>query len=91
MFDPVTATAEKMAGSAILAGGSAHTLGHLVPIRWMARFTVAFKNHGLGRGIAGAGRKLFVGPGLFMADQAIDFGLIREVKLFALPTVTGMT
>ena len=91
MFDAVTAAAEKMTAPAILAGGSAHTLGYLVPIRWMVRFTVAFEDFGFGHGVAGAGRKLFVGPGLFMADQAIDFGLIREVKLFALPTVSGMT
>jgi hypothetical protein len=91
VFDPVTATTEKMTGSAILAGGSRHTLRHLVPIRWMVRFTVAFENHGFGSGVSGAGWKFFVGSGLFMADQTIDFGLIRKVKLFAPPTVTGMT
>ena len=91
MFDAVTAAAEKMTGPAIFTGRSAHTLGDQVPSRWMVGFTVAFEDLGFGHGVAGAGRKLFVGPGLFMADQAIDFGLIRKVKLFVLPTVTGMT
>ena len=91
MFDAVTTAAEKMTGPAILAGGSAHTLCYFVPIRWMVRVTVAFEDLGFGHGVAAAGRKLFVGPGLFVADQAIDFSLIREVKLLVLPTVTGVT
>ena len=91
VFDAVTTAAEKMTGSAILAGGSTHTLCHLVPIRGMVRFTVAFEDLGFGHGVAGAGWKLFVGPGLFVADQAIDVRHVIEIEGIVGVAITRVT
>ena len=80
-----------MAGSTIFTGGTADTLGHLVPFGRKVFFLIPFKYHGRFDGIARTGRKLFVGAGLFMADQAVDLGLVAEVERHVLETISGMT
>lgn len=91
MLDAVTAATEKMAGAAVLAGGSSHALGDFVPVRWMVCFPVALEDHGLRCGVAGTCRKFFIGPGLFVANQTIDFGLVAEIKVISFPAISGMT
>jgi hypothetical protein len=56
----------------------------------MVGLFVAFKYHGFGGGIAGTRREFFIGSGLFVTNQTIDAGLIREIKILAFPTITGV-
>ena len=65
-------------------------MGHLVPIGRVIGFPIAFKDFGLGGGMAGTGRKFFISSGLLVANQAIDPGLVGEVEIFVLPPVAGM-
>ena len=91
MLDDITTTSEKVAGPAIFAGGSPYALCDLVPFRWMIGLFVAFEDYRLRGGITGACRKFFIGPCLFVADQAIDICLVCKIKIIILPTIAGMT
>jgi hypothetical protein len=90
VFHSVTAATEKMTGSAVFTSGSPHTLSNFIPVRRIIGFFVTFEYHLFGCGIPGAGRKLFIGSGLFVADQAIDFTLVTKVEIFSLPSISGM-
>lgn len=88
MFDPVTATTEKVASPTIFTCGSPYTLAYFSPVRRVVSFFVTFENFGLVNRITGPGRKLFISAGLLMAYQAVDFCLISEVEILILPSVT---
>ena len=90
MFHSVTAAAEKMAGPAVSAGGTPHTLGNFIPFRRIIGFFVTFEHRFLWCGVTCLGRELFIGTGLFVADQAVDFTLVRKIKIFILPSISGM-
>ena len=91
MFDAVAAAPKEVASPAVLTGRSADTLGNLIPFGRVIGFFIALEDLGFGNRIAGAGRKFLVGSGLLMADQAVNLALIRKIKIFVLPTITGMT
>ena len=80
VFHPVAPATVKMTGAAIGARGTPDTLGHLVPVRRVVGFVVALKNGRLLDRIPRAGGKFFVGPGLFVADQAIHGRLVVEIE-----------
>jgi len=90
VFDPITATSKKVAGAAVLPGGTMNTLGDSIVIGRKVCLPVSGKDFGFADWIPCAGGKLFIGPGLFMADKTIDFGLIRKVKVFSFPSISGM-
>jgi hypothetical protein len=91
VFYAVTAAAGKVAGSAIFSGGPPHALCDFVPVGRLVGFTITLKDDGLWGRVAGAGRKLLIGTGLFVTNQAIDPGLVSKVKIIVLPTITGVT
>lgn len=90
MFNAVAAAAEKVAGTAVLAGRPADTLCNVVPFRWKICFAVARKDRGLTDGISGPCRILFIGAGLLVAYQAVDPCLVRKIKIFVFPSITGV-
>ena len=91
MFNAVSAAAEEVAGPAISSRGTRHALGNFVPIGRVVSFAVALEDNSLRSRVACTGRKLFICIGLFVANQAIDPGLVCKVKIIVLPTITGMT
>ena len=91
MLNAVTAAAIKMACAAIFAGGTTDALSNLIPIRGIIGFFVAFENFGFGNGVAGTSGKFFIRSGLFMADQAINLGLVAEIEILVFPSIAGMT
>ena len=90
MFDPVSTTAEKVAGPAVFAGGTPYTLCDSVPFRRMVGLFIAFKDHGFRRRVARSSREFLISSGLFVTNQAIDPCLIREIKILTFPTITGV-
>ncbi len=91
MFDPVTATAGKMASTTILACRPADALGDLVPFRREVFFIVALEDCGLFNRVACPGRKFFVCSSLFVTDQAIYFALVGEIEVLAFPSIACVT
>ncbi|GAB7023505.1 hypothetical protein JCM12178A_20630 [Salidesulfovibrio brasiliensis] len=102
MLDRVSATAVEVAGTAVLARGPAHALGHLGPVRGVVGLSIALEELalllvGIVRirnvlcGISCSGRELLVRTGLLMTDQTVDLLLRGEVEILVLPAVTGVT
>ena len=91
MLDPVTSTAEKVTCSTVFTGRPTNTLGHLVPVRGIVSFFIAFKNCLLDSRVSSPNRKFFIGTGLLVANHTVDFRLIRKIEIFTLPTITCMT
>lgn len=91
MLNTVTAAAEKVAGAAVFATWTGNTLGNLVPFRWVICFLITFKNLCFGNRVAGTGRKLFVGSGLFVTDQTVNSGRIGKIEIPGVfPAVSGV-
>jgi hypothetical protein len=84
----VSATAVEVASATIAAAGFSHRLGHFGVVRWQD--FLALKGRGFGGGVAAFGGELDVGPGLFVADEAIDGLHIGEIEVFVHPAVTGV-
>jgi hypothetical protein len=76
--DRILAGICEMAGTTGLPTGLAHILGHMDQVHVGIRFTRA------------QGRFL-VSPRGVMADEAVDPGLVGEVKVSVLPAIAGMT
>ena len=91
MLNAVTAAPKKVAGPAILSVRPPHALSDFVPVGRVVSFTIALKDHCFWGRVAATGWKFFISTGLFMANQAVDLGLVREVKIIALPTIAGVT
>lgn len=91
MFNAVTPATEKVTDPAILSGRAPHALSNFVPVGRVVSFTIALKDHCFWGRVAATGWKFFISTGLFMANQAVDLGLVREVKIIALPTIAGVT
>ena len=91
MFNAVTPATEKVTDPAILSGRAPHALSNFVPVGRVVSFTIALKDHCFWGRVAATGRKFFISTSLFMANQAVDLGLVREVKIIALPTIAGVT
>jgi len=91
VLDAITTTAEKVAGPAIFASGPSYALCDFVPFRWMIGLFVTFEDHRLRGGVTGTCRKFFIGPCLFVTNEAIDICLVCEIKIIIFPTIAGMT
>ena len=77
VLDRLGAPAVEMALPAGLAGGASHVLGD-------------FDQIDLGIGHAGRRRRLFIGAGGVVADQAVDAGLVGEIEIGVFPSITGV-
>lgn len=90
MLDPISPSAAEVAGAAVSPRRPAYALGDCIIIRRLIGFPIAFEKSGFADRVAGAGREFFIGTGLLMADETIDFGLVRKIEILISPSISGM-
>jgi len=82
VLDRIAATAEEVAGAAVLSHGAPNRLGDLVPFRCKVGFAVAleqlslllariFRVRNIRCGVSGTGREFLVGSCPFVANQTV--------------------
>ena len=86
MLDPIAAAAIKMAGPAIGSFRRPDALRDLCPFDGGQPL-----EHDAAGSIALCRRRLVIGAGLLVADEAVDVLLVLEVEVCARPVVAGMT
>ena len=88
MFHAVAAAAEEVAYAAVFAVRFTHTACHRDKVGRQECFSHEFRF--FFRGVTGGGGKFFIGPGLFVADQAVDIFRFGEIESIVFPSVPGV-